>query len=176
MSTERIASAMQRVETVLRRRPDSGLHDDAPATARWESGTRVVSSHANGTRIATDIPDTLGGSGDQVTPGWMFRAGLASCLATRIAMGAAAQGIEMAALEVKALSRSDTRGLLGIADDRGEAVYAGPSDVEMRVRISAPGTSAEALRMLVESSGRCSPISVAVQNATRVQVHVEVDS
>jgi hypothetical protein len=34
-----------------------------------------------------------------VTPGWLFRAGFASCAATCIAMGAAAQGIELASLE-----------------------------------------------------------------------------
>ena len=92
MASQDIAAAMQRVESVLRRRPEVGLHDDAPATARWQSGTRVVSSHANGTQIVTDMPTELGGSGDQVTPGWLLRAGLASCLATRIAMAAAAAG------------------------------------------------------------------------------------
>ena len=72
-----------------------GMHDDAPATARWRGGTRVVTSHANGIEIPTDMPGELGGSGDRVTPGWLFRAGLASCAATRIAMGAAAEGIEL---------------------------------------------------------------------------------
>jgi uncharacterized OsmC-like protein len=60
------------------------------------------------------MPSEVGGSGDQVTPGWLFRAGLASCAATRIAMAAAAEGIELATLEVRASSRSDTRGLLGM--------------------------------------------------------------
>ena len=102
---QNIAAAMQRVESVLHRRPQAALHDDAPATARWQSGTRVVASHADGTQLVTDMPSELGGSGNQVTPGWLFRAGLASCAATRIAMGAAAAGIELTMLEVRASSR-----------------------------------------------------------------------
>src|SRR5580658_4969115 len=38
MTTEDIAAAMQRVESVLKRRPATGIHDDPPATARWQTG------------------------------------------------------------------------------------------------------------------------------------------
>ena len=176
MTTQDIAAAMQRVEAVLRRRPEIGLHDDAPATAHWESGTQVVASHANGTQMLTDMPGELGGSGDQVTPGWLFRAGLASCAATRIAMGAAAEGIELATLEVLASSRSDTRGLLGMADAEGELVYAGPQDVQLLVRISAHGVSSERLRALVEDSHHYSPVPNALQNAVPVALRIDVDA
>src|ERR1700735_1329211 len=110
MTTQRIAAALQRVESVLRRRPETGLHDDAPATARWQGGTRTASSHSNGTQVQTDMPTELGGSGDQVTPGWLFRAGVASCLATCIAMRAAHAGIALSALEVRGSSGWDIRG------------------------------------------------------------------
>jgi hypothetical protein len=33
MAAQDIAAALQRVEPVLRRRPESGLHGDSPATA-----------------------------------------------------------------------------------------------------------------------------------------------
>lgn len=95
MAAADIAKALQRVESVLRRRPDSGLNDDAPATARWDGGTRMVANHPSGKQVLTDMPAEIGGSGDQVTPGWLFRAALASCTATRIAMAAAAQGIAL---------------------------------------------------------------------------------
>ncbi len=175
MTTQRIAAAMQRVEALLQRRPEAGLHEDAPATARWESGTRVVSSHTNGTQLSTDMPSEIGGSGDKVTPGWLFRAGLASCLATCIAMSAAAEGIELASLEVLAGSRSDTRGLFGMTDAAGELVRAGPRDVQLVVRIAAHGVSAERLRTLVEHSHRCSPVPSAVENAVPMALHIEVD-
>jgi uncharacterized OsmC-like protein len=175
MSMQDIAAAMQRVEGVLRRRPQAGVHDDAPATARWQGGTRSVASHANGTQVTTDMPTELGGSGDQVSPGWLFRAGLASCTATVVAMRAAAAGIELSMLEVRAGSRSDTRGLLNMEDQGGELVCAGPSDIQMHVRVSAPGISEERLRALVEESRRCSPIFVAVRDAMQVSVRTEVE-
>ncbi len=82
MATEDIAAALARVQTVLQRRPQTGVHDDAPATARWMGGLRVIFSHANGMQVASDMPAELSGTGDQVSPGWLFRAGLAACLAT----------------------------------------------------------------------------------------------
>jgi uncharacterized OsmC-like protein len=176
MTMEDIAAAMQRVESVLKRRPATGIHDDAPATARWQTGLRVVARHANGTQMLTDMPSELGGSGDQVTPGWLFRAGLASCLATRIAMGAATAGIELTLLEVLASSRSDARGLFGMADVSGEPVGAGPRDMQLLVRIAAPGVSAEKLQTLVEESNRCSPISAAVRDVVPVVMRIEVDA
>ena len=176
MTTEHIAAAMERVQTVLRRRPEMGLHDDAPATAAWQGDTRVVVGHGNGTRLPTDMPTELGGSGDLVTPGWLFRAGLASCATTSIALTAAAQGIELGALEVRVSSRSDTRGLLGMADERGEPVGAGPSDVTMSVRIAAQGVAPERLHALVEAGCRCSPIPNAVERATPLALRIDVDA
>jgi len=176
MAAKDIAAAVQRVESVLKHRPAFGIHDDAPASARWQTGMRVVATHANGTQMLTDMPTELGGSGDKVTPGWLFRAGLASCCATRIAMGAATAGIELAMLEVLATSRSDTRGLLGMADVSGEPVGAGPREVQLVVRISALGVSAERLRTLVEDCNHCSPIYAAVRDAVPVALQIEVDA
>ena len=175
MASRDIAAAMQRVESVLTRRPEVGLHDDAPATARWKSGTRVASSHANGTVLLTDMPTELGGSGDQITPGWLFRAGLASCLATRIAMGAAAAGFELATLEVSARSRSDARGLFGMPGASGAPVGAGPCDVQVLVRIAALGVSPERLRSLIEESDRRSPVSAALRDLVPITLCIDVD-
>ena len=174
MASQEIAAAMQRVEAVLKRRPEAGLHDDAPAIARWQSGTRVVSSHSNGTRLVTDMPTELGGSGDQVTPGWLVRAGLASCLATRIAMGAAAAGFELAMLEVSASSRSDARGIFGMPEASGAPVGAGPRDVQVFVRIAAAGVSPERLRILIEESDRCSPVSAALRDVVPITLRIDV--
>jgi uncharacterized OsmC-like protein len=175
MASEEIAAAMHRVESVLRRRPEMGLHEDPPATARWQSGTRITSSHSNGTQVLTDMPTELGGSGDQVTPGWLFRAGIASCLATCIAMRAAQAGIALSALEVRASSRSDLRGLFGMKDATGELVCAGPCGVQLVVRIEAPGIPAEQLRDLVEESQRFSPMPTALRNAVPVSLCIETE-
>jgi len=176
MTTQQIAAAMERVHSVLSRRPEAGIHDDAPATAAWQGATRVVVRHANGTAVPSDMPTELGGTGDLVTPGWLFRAGLAACATTSIALAAAARGIELSALEVKVASRSDTRGLLGMADERGESVPAGPSQVRMSVRIAATGVAPDRLRALVEDGCRCSPIPNAVERATPIELHVDVET
>jgi uncharacterized OsmC-like protein len=176
MTTARVAAAMERVQSVLRRKPEMGVHDDAPATAAWQGATRVVVSHANGTHIPSDMPTELGGTGELITPGWLFRAGLASCATTSIALAAAVRGIELGVLEVRVASRSDTRGLLGMADERGETVPAGPSDVRMSVRIAAKGVAPERLRALVEEGCRCSPIPNAVERATPLALDIDIDT
>ena len=175
MASEDIAAALLRVENVLRRKPLVGVHDDAPATARWTGNLRVVSSHANGTQMLTDMPAELGGTGDQVTPGWLFRAGLASCFATCIAMNAAARGIGLSAVEGRATSRSVLRGLLRLRGADGEPVGAGPIGAGLAVRIAAPGVLREALERLVKDSYGCSPMSAALREAVSIDLAIEVD-
>ncbi len=176
MTTGDIAAAVQRVESVLRRRPEYGLHDDPPSTAKWSGGLKVVATHANGGWIETDMPQELGGSGQGFTPGWLHRAGLASCTATRIAMAAASEGIALESLELTASSCSDARGLFGIADADGSPISAGPRAVQLQVRIRAPGIAEERLRNLVESCHRQSPVSCALQETVPVALHIEIEA
>lgn len=175
MGTREIAAALQRAEAIFQRRPQAALHEDSTATARWQGGTRVVSSHASGAQVETDMPAELGGTGDRVAPGWLFRAAIASCATTSIALAAAVRGVELEALEVKASSRSDARGLLGMAESSGERVYAGPRDMQLEVRIRARGAASQELRALVEAALRCSPMPSAVQNANRLDLRIEVE-
>ena len=174
MSAQYVADALQRVEVVLRRRPDMGMHDDSPAIARWRGSTRIVTGNDKGIEVMTDMPGELGGTGDQVTPGWLMRAALAACTATRISMGAAAAGIELTKLELRASSRSDTRGILGMTESDGTPIGAGPHDLQLHVTIAAHGVPAEQLRALVEESHRCSPVQCAIQEETPVELHIEV--
>jgi uncharacterized OsmC-like protein len=172
--TNDLGATLARAVTALERRPDHGLHDDAPATARWDGEVRVATSHANGTTIHSDMPRELGGAGERITPGWLFRAGLAACATTSIAMTAAARGIALSLLEVRVQSRSDTRGLLGMRDDAGNPVYAGPQDLALDVRIAAAGVDAGRLRRLVDDGCRCSPVPNAVQHAMPMPIRVDV--
>lgn len=173
MSTAPIAAALERLTSVLQRRPDTGLHDDSPATARWDGGTRVVALHANGHQVPTDMPTEFGGTGDQVTPGWLFRAGVAACATTSIALQAATQGIELATLEIRAGSRSDARGMFGMTEADGQVVSASPGDLQLHVRIAADGVAPARLRALVERGVRCSPIPSAVQLALPLALHID---
>jgi organic hydroperoxide reductase OsmC/OhrA len=79
-------------------------------------------------------------------------------------------------LEVSARSRSDARGLFGMADVSGEPVGAGPCEVQLLVRIAAPGVSAQTLQTLVEDGNRCSPISAAVRAVVPIALRIEVDA
>ena len=170
-----IANALQRVRLVLARRPEAAMHTDETAIARWEQGMRVVSRHENGTNIATDMPSELGGEGNEVTPGWLLRAALASCLATRIAMEAAARNIVITRLEVIADSRSDARGLLGMTDGAGERIQPAPRDVQLRVRIASPKVAEEVLQAMIEDSYRCSPGSAAVEANIPISLRIDID-
>jgi uncharacterized OsmC-like protein len=173
MGMQDVAAAMERVKSVLERRPDMGVHEDAQATATWKGGTRIVASHANGTQMATDMPVEFGGTGDQLSPGWLFRAGIASCAATTIAMKAAERGIELTTLEVKADSRSDTRGFLRMEQPEGGFVNPGPCDFRLTVRIGA-NVPAEQLRTLVNEGLGCAPITTAVTQPNPVAIDVEI--
>lgn len=176
MAAKDVAAAMQRAQAVFQRRPEAGLHDDSVAKASWSGGTRIVSSHANGTQVSTDMPGELGGTGDRVTPGWLFRAGIASCSATAIAMVAASEEIELTSLEVQASSRSDARGLLGMVEADGRPVYAGVRDVQLHVRIAASNATSERLRALVGKSLQRSPMGTTIERANTLTVHIDADA
>lgn len=173
MSMERIAGAMERVAAVLRKRPAAAVSDDSAAGARWEGGLRVTTRHPSGTQVATDMPPELGGAGEAVTPGWLVRAGAASCAVTRIVMAAAAERIALESVDATMSSRSDVRGLLGM-DVEGTAVFPGPTDLRLHVRVSAPGVPRATIERLVQESCRCSPVGAALQAALPLQVELEL--
>ncbi|MDM0112756.1 OsmC family protein [Variovorax sp. J22R133] len=175
-TTQEVAAALQRVEDVFRRRPETGLHDDAPATARWTGGLGVDACHANGIKVPTDMPGEFGGHGNHVTPGWLFRAGLATCATSCIAMAAAAEGIELTLLEVRATSRTDGRGMLGMLEANGARVNSSPRDVQLHVRIAAKGESEERLRAVVDKGVSQSPVPSAARQALPLAIDVVVDA
>ncbi|TVO58526.1 OsmC family protein [Denitromonas halophila] len=176
MGLQDIEAAICRAKAAFQRRPKVGISDDAPASARWVAGTRVLIRNANGIEVATDMPAELGGSGDQVSPGWLFRAGIASCATTSIVMAAACEGIVLTKIEVDVGSRSDARGLLGMSESNGAPVSAGPFDVELRVTVAANGSTPAALKTLVESCLSHSPVPSALLTATPFSLHVTVAS
>ena len=169
-----IAAAWRRAESVLQRRPGSGLNSDAPATARWEGGTRVVATHANGAQLRTDMGVSLGGDGADVTPGWLLRASLATCTATIVAMLAAVEGIELVSLEIAACSQSDLRAVFAMKNPDGSPVDPLPQALTLHVRISAADSVPPArLRALVEESFRRSPIVSALLAPVPIELRID---
>jgi uncharacterized OsmC-like protein len=175
MTADMISKAVQRVRNVLSRHPEAGIHTDEPAIARWVQGLRVICTQANGTQIATDLPAEIGGSGDKVTPAWLMRAGLASCVASGIAMRAATEGIVLTRLEVSATSTSDARGIFGMTTDLGEPITAGPRELRLEVRIGASGIPRERLQAIIDESHHCSPVSAALEKAVPVVLQIEIE-
>jgi uncharacterized OsmC-like protein len=137
-------------------------------------GARVVARDPGGREVATDVPAALGGENTDVSPGWLVRAGIANCLATCIVLLAAKARIELDRLEVDVASRSDVRGILGIAGEDGAPVWPGPRDLEMTVRIASRAASAEQLRGLVDAARTVSPVQATIEQATPIGIRVEV--
>jgi uncharacterized OsmC-like protein len=175
MSMERIADAVRETTAIFRRRPDLGPGEDSPATVSWAGGLRFEGEHPSGRRIATDMPDRVGGEGGEITPGWLLRAGVGACTATCIVIAAAERGIALTRLEIRTTSRSDSRGVLGMAETDGRAVDAGAGDYRLAVRIGARNASREGLVALVEEGRRRSPIYLALVRAQPVAVDIEIE-
>lgn len=175
MGMQAVADALARLEKVLRRKPEAGLSDDAPASARWagpDNPLRVACRHPAGHEVLTDMPVELAGKGDQPTPGWLYRAGMAACATTSIALLAAAEGVELTSLQVDATSASDARGLVGLRDERDVEISPAPRAQALRVRIAAAGTPHAQLQALVQRALQRSPIPRAVM-AAGLDVRVE---
>jgi uncharacterized OsmC-like protein len=109
----------------------------------------------------------MGGAGAGSNPGWLLRAGMASCAATAIAMRAAMLGIQLKTLEVKVESESDARGLVGIPD-----VPTALSSLRMSIRIGADGTDEATLRELAAWGEAHSPVSCTLRDRPAVAVDV----
>ena len=176
MSLHNVKVGVERAMAAFQRHPEVAVHANPPAVARWESGTRVVTHSGETMSVATDMPKELGGNSDQFTPGWLFRAGIASCAATSITLAAASEGINLTSLEVHVDSRSDARGLLGMSEPDGKPVYAGLFDVELRVNIAADGSNPMTLESLVTGCLSHSPVPCTLKTATPFALHVNVTS
>ena len=95
-------------------------------------------------------------------------AALAGCLTTSLVYHAAAQGIEIEAVEATLEGDCDLRGFLGL----DESVRNGYEGVRVSYKIKAEA-SAEKLRELVELAQRRSPVFDIVSNPVPVSVRAE---
>lgn len=175
MTIDIIAAAIREKQAYLRLHPETGDHPAAPASARWAGGLRVVTSHANGIQVQTDMTTDLGGTGDQVPGAWLMRAGLASCVATSIVRSAALEGINLGKLEVEVNSRSDARGVFDVPDVDGKPVYVGPHYFGLAVKIGAAGVPDDRLRGLVQHGLQHSTVAATIQNARPIDLQITLE-
>lgn len=176
MTIDIIAAAIREKQAYLQLHPETGDHPAAPASARWMGGLRVVTRHANGIQVQTDMTTDLGGTGDQVPGAWLMRAGLASCVTTSIVRSAALEGINLSKLEVEVNSRSDARGVFDVPDVDGKPVDVGPHYFGLTVKIGAAGVADERLRGLVRHGLHHSTVAATIQNARPIDLKIDLES
>ena len=170
MNDPRISKAIETLSVAISADPAKARAKKAPATARLAEGLKCELIGPHGERLVTDMPPAVGGTAAGPNPGWLLRGAIASCTATVIAMRAAKLGIALSNLEVTVDTDADLRGLLGL----DEKISAGHQAVRMKVRISAPGESADAVRELVAWAEAHSPVGCTIRNAPQCCLEVEV--
>jgi len=153
----------------LSEHPDEARYTDSVARASLGDALRVEVEGPNGERITTDMAGAVGGLGEEPSPGWLFRAAMASCVATTIGMEAAREGLTLTDLRVEVDSESDDRGILGM----DETVPAGPLSTTIRVRARADGADEGTLRQVVERGAARCPVCDATKRAVEVSLEVE---
>lgn len=170
MAGSDIRSALESLSRTIAAQPEKAKAKHGPATATIEQGLKCRVTGPLGERIETDMPPAMGGTASGPNPGWFFRASIASCCATVIAMRAAQLGISLSKLEVTVESDGDHRGILGLDDQ----VSAGASALRTNVRIGADNAAPGQLEDLVRWAEKHSPVGCTVQNAPENTLNVLV--
>jgi uncharacterized OsmC-like protein len=169
LSNLQARDALERAQRVFLDKPAAGRKPNAMATAVWHDGLRCEIAGPGSERAITDMPQPMGGQGGGANPGWLLRAGMASCTATVIAMRAALLGIELRTLEVSVESESDARGLVGIPE-----VSSALGDMRMAITIGADGVDAARLRELAAWGEAHSPVSCTLRASPPIAIEISV--
>lgn len=161
-----VAESIEKAVVYLSEHPDEARYTDSLARATLDESLRVEVKGPNGERIVTDMPAAVGGRAEEPSPGWLFRAAMASCVASTVAMEAARDGVRLTSLEVEVDSESDDRGMLGI----DESVPAGPLSTRIRIRARAEGAEDAGFRDVIERGAARCPVCDATKRAVQVSL------
>lgn len=165
-----VKGSIENAVRYLSEHPEEARYTDSYARATLGDALRSEVVGPKGERIVTDMPAAVGGRAEDPSPGWLFRAAIASCVAATVGMEAAREGVTLTSLEVEVDSESDDRGMLGI----DERVPPGPLSSRIRVRGRAEGIEQARLRDILERGAARCPVCDATKRA--VEVSVEVDA
>ena len=164
-----INEAVANATNYLTEHPDEARYRDSMAVARLVEGLRVDVHGADGSSLQTDMPKGIGGTEAALSPGWVLRAAIASCVASMIGIRAAVLGWELGAVEVSVDSESDDRGILGMAND----VPAGPLSTRIAVSVEAPGRAPAEVESLIHWAVDHCPSADAIKRAVPLEVVIK---
>jgi uncharacterized OsmC-like protein len=165
-----IGDAVARATAYLSEHPDEARYRDSAAVARLGKGLRVDVGGPGGESAATDMPRGIGGEAAVPSPGWLFRAAAASCVASLVVIRAAVLGIELQPgdVEVEVDSASDDRGILGI----DAAVAAGALSMKVVVRITGTSLGEEARTAVARWALEHCPVTDTVARSVPIELEV----
>jgi uncharacterized OsmC-like protein len=163
-----IADAVANASRYLTDHPDEAHYRDSAAKARLTSGLNVEVTGPAGERLRTDMPAGIGGTASEPSPGWFLRAAAASCVASLIAIRAAATGLDVPSIEVEVDSESDDRGILGLDPE----IPAGALSMKVVVSVDAPSAEVAAIEALVAWAIEHCPVTDTVTRAVPLEVEV----
>jgi uncharacterized OsmC-like protein len=169
MSNLRAREPLERATRLFLEKPGAAKKANTMATAVWREGLLCDIAGPAGEKAVTDMSEPMGGTATGSNPGWLLRAGMASCTATAIAMRAAMQGIALRTLEVNVQSESDARGLVGIPE-----VSTALGSMRMSITLGADGVDERTLRELAEWGETHSPVSCTMRVGPPIAVEVSV--
>jgi len=175
MGQNEIKQAIDGAVDYLTANPDDAKYTDSVATARLTdpAGLKAEVEGPDGASMSADMPTSVGGTNTTASPGWYLRAAEASCVAILIGMRAAQLGVELESVEVTVDSESNDWGILGIGDDIGEGVPAGPISTRVAARVRGAASDVAMSEIVNWAVDHC-PVTDAVRRA--IPMTVEVDT
>jgi uncharacterized OsmC-like protein len=129
----------------------------------------VAVTGPGGEKATTDMPAGVGGTATVPSPGWLFRAAAAACVASLIGIRAAMSGIRLESADVTVDSESDDRGILGL----DSTIPAGALAMKIVARVRADGLSMDATEALIRWAVDHCPVTDTVQRAVPIELVVE---
>jgi uncharacterized OsmC-like protein len=163
-----IANAVASASAYLTEHPEEARYRDSQATAKLEHGLVVSITGPGGEAARTDMPTGIGGTASVPSPGWLFRAATASCVAALVGIRAAATGVTLDHVEITVDSESDDRGILGLDPD----IPAGALSMRVAANVRARGLTGEATEELIRWAVDHCPVLDTVRRAVPIDVSI----
>lgn len=163
-----ISDAVASASAYLTEHPDEARYRDSYARARIASGLVVTVAGPTGESLTTDMPSAIGGTASAPSPGWFMRAAAAACVASLIAIRAAATGTTLSSVEVDVDSESDDRGILGL----DPTIPAGALSYRIAVSVDAAGVARDAIESIVAWAVEHCPVTDTIARAVPVSIEL----